>query len=741
MNDVTAPGTDSTAAAEAVVSENAPAAAKPSAALLRLVALAALWLIGAAFALYLKRSQLLLGFDGGYMLNLAQRQFAWHLPLFSAGMDWFQGLGDVYFGVNFRLLPSFIAGSFFSGTAAAKIAIYEIVLAELTVGIVLFALALGVSRAAAMAAAALTCLVFMPFAHPTLVYGILPLTPHMGSLVAAALLAGAAFLQFGRRNWRADLPYAAAALGLLAWSVLVSITIILLAAPFLLLCAVSGTIAAASPAERRCKLALLAAAVVLMLAGPAIYLVSTILDTAAVTFPAELANNRASFFYASILFQGLSVGWTGPLLILSGIAGAALAAFDRSRRTLRIFAITLLTYLGTRLTFAALIILFDFWRGPAPLYFEFFVIPLYAVFAVTFWADMLARLWRAPGFTQPSAAAVELRVVAAAVAAVVMLAVATPRGDYGFPYPPEPNPIVRILSGESGLDGERMFRGRTADMIGRSIPRGVDWLDLHGVDFALASAIGNELRLVGLNAFGVPSLFQYTPTVSPAFYALTSRLLALPDDRQMRNIVVLRKFDPRILAMLGVRYVITDRPYDGPAILRARMATGDRTLLLYEIARPNLGDFSPTVVTAADTAAGIIARLADPRFDPAQQIVADLPRQESGLVPARNARLTFLGSSLQIEAESDGRSILLLPLEYSHCVRATTPSTEKPLLFRANLLETGVLFSGRLDAVVSLKTGAFVDPACRFRDLMDVRALRIGEVAPLAPQATAGERH
>jgi hypothetical protein len=239
VNHTTAPATGSMGPVDADQFRSvAPADAPSRSGLARAVGLAALWVIGTAFALYLKRSQLLIGLDGGYMLNLAQRQFAWHLPLFASGMDWFQGLGDVYFEVNFRLLPAFIAGSFFGGTVAAKVAIYEVVLLELTAGIILFALALGVSRAAAIAAAALTCFVFMPFAHPTLVYGILPLTPHFGSLMAAALLAGAAFLQFGRRNWRADLPYAVAALGLLAWSVLVSITIILLAAPFLLLCAV-----------------------------------------------------------------------------------------------------------------------------------------------------------------------------------------------------------------------------------------------------------------------------------------------------------------------------------------------------------------------------------------------------------------------------------------------------------------------------------------------------------------------
>src|ERR1700691_1730275 len=106
-------------------------------------ALIAAWLGATTLAFYLKSTQLLIGFDGGYILNVAQRQFAWHVPLFSASMDWFQGLGDIFFGINFRLLPAFIAGSLFAGTTATKVAIYEVVLCELSVSILLFGLALG----------------------------------------------------------------------------------------------------------------------------------------------------------------------------------------------------------------------------------------------------------------------------------------------------------------------------------------------------------------------------------------------------------------------------------------------------------------------------------------------------------------------------------------------------------------------------------------------------------------------
>jgi hypothetical protein len=698
---------------------------------LSLAALAAVWLGATTIALYIKSTQLLIGFDGGYMLNLAQRQLAWHIPLFSASMDWFQGLGDVFVAVNFRLLPAFVVGSLFASTTAAKVAIYEVVLCELSLAIVVFALTLGASRAVAIAAALLTCLIFIPFAHPTLIYGILSLAPQMGSMIAGALLAGASFLAYGRRNWLADLPYALIVLALLTWSAVVSITIILLAAPFLLLCAVSGMIAAGSPAERRCKIGLfIVAALLLAAAGPAIYLVSTIVDTAAVIFPEELANDRASLYFTSILFQGKSIGPAGPLLVISAIAGAVLAAMDRSRPTLRIFAFTLLTYLGSRLTFAIVIILFDFWRGPAPLYFEFFVIPLYAIFALLFWARMLERLWSSRGWVLPNSPDVDVKLLGGAIIVVLALAVVTSRKDFGFPYPPESTPITSLLSRETGLRPGSAFRGRTANMTGRSIDRNVDWLDLHGIDGGLVQATGNELRVVGLHYFGIPGLFQYTPTISPFLYAVTSRLLGLPGDKQMRNVIVLRDISPRILAMLGVRFVITDREYDGPASLRTSIPVKDRTLLLYEIPDPNLGSYSPTKVSRLATATDIITRLGDSDFDPKAEIIADIAEEGERLVPARNTSLTFLGRSLRIRAESDGRSILLLPLEFSRCVEAKVTEGTKLALFRANLLETGILFAGRLDATLSVQTGPFLNPACRLRDLFDARALKIGEVPP-----------
>ena len=86
--------------------------------------------------------------------------------------------------------------------------------------------------------------------------------------------------------------------------------------------------------------------------------------------------------------------------------------------------------------------------------------------------------------------------------------------------------------------------------------------------------------------------------------------------------MVLRGSDQRILAMLGVRFVISD--------------TQD-SLRVSEIVGPNVGDYSPTIVTKSITATDIIARLRDPFFDPKVQIIANVPDDATGLVPAQCA--------------------------------------------------------------------------------------------------------
>lgn len=678
-----------------------------------------------AIALAMHHDQLLVGFDGGYVRDLARRQFQWGVPIFKISIDFFQGVGDVFFsGANFTLLPSFFAGSFFGTGATAKVVTYTVSAMEIVGASMVFARTLGLGRTEAVAAALMLPLLMFPLYGVGAIYPILALTPNAATYIAASLLMSSAFLRFGRRGIRKDLPYAVLMLATAIWLVHAAAVTLVTAGPSLLLAGVAGIIAARDWQERRLKLGLALVAAVVF-AGPFLYLLGLLLNTASITAPTELANNRLTIEHASILFHWSTFGPAGPILVGAAIFGALISAFDRSRPILRVFAITLLTYLTSRLTFWALTVLFDFWRGPSALYFEFFVYPLYAVFAITLVSRVAGYVATAVG-RRPSDLSLRSGLVAGTSGLAILMAWVSPAPNFLFHYPPKPTALTPMLQSEVGMRRPAAFRGRVATLTGRSLDRGVTWHDLHGLDALLERNFGNEMRLVGLNYFGIPGLFQYGSTMTSAFYAVTSRLLSDPRDTQLRSVSVLRRYEPALLAMLGVRFVVTDAPLAGMTPV-SRAESSEQNLYLFEVPNPNLGNYSPTDVHAAESATAVLTRMGRPDFDPAREVVASVPGGATGLTEARDTSLAFDGASLVVRATSEGRSVLLLPLEFSRCLAITARSGE-PTLFRANLLLTGMEFSGRLDATIALRAGPFVNPTCRLSDFRELLAAGIRDL-------------
>src|SRR5262249_37918249 len=82
----------------------------------------------------------------------------------------------------------------------------------------------------------------------------------------------------------------------------------------------------------------------------------------------------------------------------------------------------------------------------------------------------------------------------------------------------------------------------------------------------------------------------------------------------------------------------------------------------------------------------------------------------------------------RIEAESPGTSLLVLPVEYSHCLHAdlTTTAANPPRLLRANLTMVAILFGGHVEGTFKLRYGP-LSSRCRIEDWRDANALRLGE--------------
>jgi hypothetical protein len=134
-----------------------------------------------------------------------------------------------------------------------------------------------------------------------------------------------------------------------------------------------------------------------------------------------------------------------------------------------------------------------------------------------------------------------------------------------------------------------------------------------------------------------------------------------------------------------------------------------------------VGNYSPTNVVIARDAPSILQHLWGTSFDPRQSIV--LPeRVGEPLVQATGGKMFFERGAIRVQAENRGYSLLLLPLQYSHCLVLSEGAKAK--LLPANLAQTAVLFQGSIDLRIYFEYGLF-RPGCRRQDLADLAELGI----------------
>src|SRR5262249_33930211 len=99
------------------------------------------------------------------------------------------------------------------------------------------------------------------------------------------------------------------------------------------------------------------------------------------------------------------------------------------------------------------------------------------------------------------------------------------------------------------------------------------------------------------------------------------------------------------------------------------------------------------------------------------------------LVPARDTRLTLnRGGGFHVSGKSDGLSLIILPQQFSHCMKAS--DSNGPIV-QADLLWMGWLFSGSVDTDISFDYGMF-SPGCRRADIADMNRLGIAIPVPRA---------
>ncbi len=681
----------------------------------------------AAVAFFHYSQTLLYRFDGSFILTHATTQRRWMAPGFGLSANFLEGIGDLWFPIATQWSPGFAIGGLF-GQRLMPVAACLIFALEFFLSTLVLARCLGAGFVTGLAGAWLGALFTLPFFVPTLASWRLWGNPHFMTAIAVTSLSLAAFLEIGRERLAKDIAAGLSILLLLGYLTISFPALALVAGPFLAVFGSVAIITADAPGERRRKI--VAAAILAFVLGLAFAGYEVALFTYARTtfFWDDLAAFPVTWREHSFL---ISEGRGDGLAIWAAcVAGAGLAAL-RGQRPMRQAAIGFLAFVALQQLIFLLNVLVGFsWRGPSAAYLDMFALPFYALFG----GYLLLGSW----CETPERQARAIAASSLAPWAIVLLSLHDPLSDRDFRaqnpfvWPPHATAITKLLQAEIGLREGEPFRGRVASIAGTEFEpqyAGVPLISQHNYDAAVAFYAGNDHRYFGLWYYGIPTLIQDNQFSSPFAHATISRLFSRRHEKHVRQLTTITRYDPRLYVLFGVRFVITSQAL---ADLRPTMslvvnpeAPQAWTLYLYEVPGANTAGYWSTRPMQAANVGQAMRWLASEKASDADAAIYE--PSTVPLVPGSFSEIRVFRDRLVVTAESTGTSLLVLPVEFSHCWDVRLAFGSNGRLLRANVNQAGLLFSGHVSVELRYRFSPW-HFRCRFRDIADARNLRLADV-------------
>ena len=693
------------------------------------------------------------GYDPQSFRTLLGASYRLSNVLFGLGIDFVNGLGNVSSVPNPHWFPSVLLAltSTPSGNIEDGPLAYAIAATELFAATSLCGRALRLNLAISIAAGWLITLATWPlFVSPKIVTLWFFSPTHAEILSLSVIVTTTAFCMRARPIWRPILLTVIAFLGL-THLVLGDPTSLTLVGPVVAISAGVSCLLSSNQAERLTILlcwAVIAAACFAL--GYFHYLWGLLAYTATSFFPDIFTRPHTLFdgettlllwtpvheFTITSFASATSLFSPERLFVGGGIIGgiALLWLGSPSQRRL---ALSVLIAEAVFLCAGFTNYFWPFWFGPQIRYYELMLFPYFAlcICFIVFWpANLMWGVARSRfHLAFPWLPRVADGAVALMLPASIGLYAATigpdireqAQRDVGYAlassFPQPETSITRILKAEARVIPGEPFRGRVAVMTGLS-PE----VRNHGmaglVHYFSQLATGNLHDGPGLWQDDIPTWLENSRLISPARFMLEG----------CSSLSLLRA--------TGVRFVITDLPIPKAkqrAELKILTPPSAQQLLLwssrpnfesfpmylYELDNPNLGQFSPIEVKETEDAQSLFNASCSSDLD---HVVFGAVHSTGSLRKASLESFTIARDGYKIRARSDGLAILLLPVEFSRCLRVISGlDGSAPSLFRADLALTGVLFERRLNADILFRAGPADASRCRLQDASDAERMKL----------------
>jgi hypothetical protein len=311
------------------------------------------------------------------------------------------------------------------------------------------------------------------------------------------------------------------------------------------------------------------------------------------------------------------------------------------------------------------------------------------------------------------------------VAAIVGASVQTPfvwadkRADMRDRLALNSLPILEFIASHVAIAPRQPFRGYLDDFYVGGAPTTtmVDEILKHWHENM--QLYGSGLHTFNWQAFSIPTLSQYNAFITPEYFWLYSRLHDTPAQQQSVNMIAITRPNLKMLAAMGVRYLVVNDAH--PELdEKSREVYSWKDLRVRELSDPNLMSYNPVSISVVASWPDALKAMAQPAFDPQRQVILDRePSLAGAIVPAKTRDARFERGGFHIAVEAQGPSIILLPVQYSHCYSIVRGRGQ---LARANVVMTALLVDGPTEIDAEFRFGPFGHTACRRRDLEDIEA-------------------
>jgi hypothetical protein len=269
------------------------------------------------------------------------------------------------------------------------------------------------------------------------------------------------------------------------------------------------------------------------------------------------------------------------------------------------------------------------------------------------------------------------------------------------------------------------FRGRSINLLATDVERSINWNDQFPLITRLRGAFGYDAFVDG-RVMGVPNLTNYGHHTSPTMLALLAVAFYDPKDQIGRAMQSPRAYRPNLARLLGVSMVVSDSEIENEDLVLTQ-AVGAIEYFVYRIRGVNLGQYSPVSIKLANNAAEVIDELLKDDFD-GQLVAVSESEIDVELTQAESVEISILnGPVIRVDAVSAGTSLLVLPFDWSHCLKASGIGLIDVL--PVNLSQTGLLISGNATVNIEYKFGLWSGTSCRRLDMERLDRLSLDDAA------------